>query len=404
MDVINQLSSVDNESKCFTSDVLHFFQLKRSLKENAAVPTVASATVFTEARFCADSLSISLYQSREDSFLSQPIAKTDMQFMCSLSLINETPIDLDMTFSSLSLYSLLNSVMMAQCTNTCSASSALHVSFSKSTGGGQELLISVPSLYIWLHVSDWSAIIDLYISYSQLMAETVEMKASSKNSSKDMVDLAENVALAVPHSYLLNNALPYHVKEHVKRDSVTLNVRLKNIGLAIHFPLWPMESAVWQLATSEVQQERPQNVSSNATEGKNYKFMVLTTHSSSSELSVFGGSVNLKSSLEETSGTAEIRKGNSITTWPLFQISQLSIMADIFHKQMDLVNVKVGVQVNRLDMWLSHQVLCFWYGLQFDIPEADTSQSSFASMDFNIQLREVSLQMSDERVCVTLNS
>ncbi|XP_021627253.1 uncharacterized protein LOC110625875 isoform X2 [Manihot esculenta] len=397
MDVINQLSSVDNESKCFTSDVLHFFQLKRSLKENAAVPTVASATVFTEARFCADSLSISLYQSREDSFLSQPIAKTDMQFMCSLSLINETPIDLDMTFSSLSLYSLLNSVMMAQCTNTCSASSALHVSFSKSTGGGQELLISVPSLYIWLHVSDWSAIIDLYISYSQLMAETVEMKASSKNSSKDMVDLAENVALAVPHSYLLNNALPYHVKEHVKRDSVTLNVRLKNIGLAIHFPLWPMESAVWQLATSEVQQERPQNVSSNATEGKNYKFMVLTTHSSSSELSVFGGSVNLKSSLEETSGTAEIRKGNSITTWPLFQISQLSIMADIFHKQMDLVNVKVGVQVNRLDMWLSHQVLCFWYGLQFDIPEADTSQSSFASMDFNIQLREVSLQMSDER-------
>ncbi|XP_057987743.1 uncharacterized protein LOC110642362 isoform X2 [Hevea brasiliensis] len=396
MDVINQFSSIDNESKCFTSDVLHFFQLKRSLKENGAVPTVASVTVFTEARLCTDSLSISLYQSRKDSFLSQPIAKTDMRFICSISLINETPIDLDMTFSSLALYSLRNSVMMAQCTDTCSAS-ALQVCFSKSTKGDNEFQISLPSLAIWLHVSDWSAVIDLYNSFSKTMAETVAMEASSKSSSKDMADLTEYVALTAPHSYLLNKSSTSRVKEHIKRDLVALNVRSQSIGLTIHFPFWAMEAAHGELGTSEVQEERPQNVSSSVTEGKIYKFMILTTHSSSSELSMVGRNAKLKSILETTSGTVEICKDKGITTWPLFQISQISITTDICHNQLDPVNVKLGVQVNHLDVWLSHQVLCFWYGVRFDIPEAGTSQYSFASMDFNIQLRKVSLLISDER-------
>ncbi|XP_048230004.1 uncharacterized protein LOC8267449 isoform X1 [Ricinus communis] len=398
VDVINQFSSIGNESKYFTSDILQFFQLKRSLKESGGVPTVASGMVFTEARCCANSLSVILYQSKRDSIMEKPIAKADMQLICSASLINETPVELDLSFSSLAIHSLPDSVMIAQCANAHSASSALHIFFSNSIEAENEFHICLPSLNIWLHVLDSSAVIGIYNYYSKRMSETLVVESSSKSLSKDMADHTENATFSVSQSSLLKNNSPFdHPNEHTNQDSFVLSVRSECIGLTVHFPIWDSQSAVCEIETAEVQEQRPRFVSSHATEGKKCKFMAVTAHSRNSRLSMVGKNVRLKSILEKTSGTVGICEDKSITTWPFFQISEVDVMTEICNNHMNIAVIKLEVQVDRVDMWLSHQVLCFWYGVQFDIPETGTSQSSIESMDLKLQSRKVSLLISDER-------
>ncbi|XP_050228405.1 uncharacterized protein LOC126677693 isoform X2 [Mercurialis annua] len=394
VDVINQFTSVGDESKCFTSDVLCFFQLKRSLKESGEVLPVCSGTSFTEARCYANSVSIILHQRRKDSMASQPIAKVDMQFDCSASLINQTPTYFNLNFSTVALHSLLNSVMIAQCANDCSASSALRICFSKSVEGANEFCISLPYLNIWLHAMEWSTLSDICNSYSKRMAETILLESSlKKHSLKDTADHSESAAVAVSPSYPpKKSTVTDCVNEHADQDLVVLSVRSENVGLTIHFPVRNIQTSLGETGTSEVQDHE----SPHATEG-NCKYVAVTTHSRNIELMMAGKLVKLNFVLEKISGNVEIMKDHNVTTWPFFQISEVSVATEICNNQMDLVDIKLDVDVGPLDLWLSHQVLCFWYGVQCDIPKSETSQSSFGSVSSKMQLKKVSLLISDER-------
>ncbi|XP_065855428.1 uncharacterized protein [Euphorbia lathyris] len=375
LDVINQFSLVEYQSKCFSSDILGFYQLMRSPKENGAALPIASGTVFTDARCYIDSLSITLYQSKRDSILGKPITKVDMQFKCSVSLINETPTDLDLRFSYLTVHSLLNSVMIAQCRDPLSASSAFHICFSKSSEGDNEFHISLPSLNIWLHFADWSTVIDFYNSYLEKSDEAEAMKSSSNSPSKDM-------AHPVSQNSLLNKSSEScQAKEHKKLDSLVVTLRSENIGLMIHVPVGAIETSL----------------PSDASEGKNSKYIVVTAHSRNSELLVIGRTVKLKSILEKTNASLKTHEDRSIITRPFFQTSQVTVTTEIHNDQMDDAVVGLEIQVDRLDVWLSYHVFCFWYGAQFDIPEARSSHSSFGSVDCKIQSRKISLLISDER-------
>ncbi|WCJ32878.1 hypothetical protein M5689_014275 [Euphorbia peplus] len=373
MDVINQFSLVEYLSRCFSSNVIEFYQLKRSLKDNGEAPPIASGTTFTDVRCCIDSLSIILYQLKRDSILEKPIMKVDMQFICSVSLIDETPKDLDLKFSYLTVHSLLNSVKMVQCHDALSASSPFHICFSKSIEGDNEFHISLPSLSIWLHYLDWSTVIDFYNSYSKRSDEVAARKSSSNSPSKDMALPAQNL--------LLNKSLEScQAKEHKKPDS-PVTLRSENIGLMVHFPVGAIQTSL----------------SADASEGKKGKYIVVTAHSRNSELLVIGKTVKLKSILEKTNASLKIHEERSIITRPLFQTSQVTVMSDIHNDQMDVVNVGLEIQVDRLDVWLSYHVFCFWYGVRFDIPEARSSHSSFPSVDCRIQSRKTSFLVSDER-------
>lgn len=398
LDVIDQFSSVDDQSKNFGSDVLHFLQWKRSQKENCEVSPAASGTVSLEVQCSVDSLLIKLYHSREGSTLLEPIAKIDVKFKCSASLVNETLMVLDFGFSSLALYSLPSSVLLAQCTGSSSASSALHLCFLKSVEGENELNISLPSVSIWLHLFDWTGIIDLCNSYAKRIAENEAVRASSMSSSKDLVDPTETVICAVSQNSPQNISVPSsYVHNYVRQDSVSLIVRSENIGLTVHFPVCATETLPGEIQAAIVQERRPQDVASNTTERKNNKFIAITTHSRRTELSMVGKIVTLKCSLQKAVGTVGICEDESITTWPLFETSQVVVSTEICNSQLESVNINLGVQCDRLDVQLSHQVLCFWHGVQLDIAEAGTSRSLFGHMDFKIQLRKISFLVSDER-------
>ncbi|KAJ6776637.1 PROTEIN SORTING-ASSOCIATED PROTEIN putative (DUF1162)-RELATED, partial [Salix koriyanagi] len=342
LDVVDQFSSVDDQSKNFESDVFHFLRWKRSQKENCAVSPAASGTMSLEVRCSVDSLLVKLYHSREGSTLPEPIAKIDVKFKCSASLVNETLMVLDFGFSSLALYSLPSSAMLAQCTGSSSASSALHFCFLKSVEVENEINFSLPSVSIWLHLFDWTGIIDLCNSYAKRRAKNEVLQSSSVSSSKDLVDPTETVIYAVSQNSPQNISMPSSdVQKYVKQDSVSLIVRSENIGLTVHFPVCAIET--------------------------------------------------------KALGTVGICDNESITKWPLFETSQVVVSTEICNSQLESVTFNLGVQCDRLDVQLSHQVLCFWHGVRLDIPEAGASSSLFGHMDFKIQLRKISFLVSDER-------
>ncbi|ESR43047.1 hypothetical protein CICLE_v100108862mg, partial [Citrus x clementina] len=390
LDVINQFSSVNDESKLFTCDVQQFLQLKRCRRENGAVSVVASDTIFIDLRFCVDSLMIKLHRLRRDSGSLKPVAKLNMQFICSASLIDEKLQSLDLNFSSLALSSMLNSVMLARC--TCNSTlPVLAICLSKSDCGENEICISLPSLDFWLHFSNWFEIVDLCNSFPQKIEKVAHSNASSRSSATAKVDPIENWATTASQSASPNSRRPtgYSVEN-------MLIVRSDNLGISIHFPVWASEAAARENGVAEIQEEKPQKDSSSTDVGKHSKYIKITAHSKNSELLV-GRNVKLKVFLEKTSGALGTYEETSVNSWPLFQIFQASLEAEICRNQTALVDANVYVQCDRLDAWLSHQILYFWHGVVFDFPTAGSSQLSLPTICFKLQLRKFSLLLSDGR-------
>ncbi|KAJ0089376.1 hypothetical protein Patl1_33066 [Pistacia atlantica] len=397
LDVIDKFSSVDVESKMFTSDVLHFLQLKKCLMEKDVVSPVTSDMIFTEVKCCVDSLSIKLLHLRKDSVLLKPFAKVDMQFICSVSLMNETPISLDLNCFSLALYSSVSSALLARCNSDCSAPSALGICLSKSEYGENRLHVSLPSLDIWLHFSDWTEVIDFYDSLSQKMSKTANTDVSTKNSGIDTEGQIENLAITVSQSAFPSSCMStYHVSKNIK-DAAVFIVKSENIGITVHFPIRLNEAAFQEDDVAEIQDECPQKDSLTMAVGKHSKYVAITTHSRCSELLIYGGNAKLKILLEKTSGMVGTCEEKSVNSWPFFQILQVNVETEFCRDQLDLVHVNVYVQCDRLDLLLSYQVLYFWHDVVFDTPKAGFSQLAFPSMDLEIRLRKVSLLISDGR-------
>ncbi|KAF5748859.1 putative vacuolar protein sorting-associated protein 13B-like isoform X3 [Tripterygium wilfordii] len=397
LDVIDQFSSVNDKSQSYTSDVLQFLQLKRCPSEYDAAPSLALGIFLTEVRCSVDHLSIKLHSLRDDLVLLKPVAEANMQFRCSASLMNELPISMDFSFSALALYSLLNPILLARCVAACSSSLVLDISFSKFDQKKNEFCFSIPSLEFWLHVLEWTEVMNFCTSCAKKLANIYTVDIPSKSSPLEMVGSIDT-AVAVSHQSSLQNpsTSPHCVSENLKEDTIIL-VKSENMAITMYFPVCLSKEPEGEFAVAGVQDEKPQPFSSNLSEGRHCKYIAVATHTRNSELLVTGRNAKLNSTLESLSGTVEIFEGKNGNSWPFFQIFRVNLDTEVQSDQSELVKVKMGIQCDRLDFSLSHQVFYFWHGVEFNIPQAGSSQSIYDSMDINLQLRRFSLLISDGR-------
>ncbi|KAE8077724.1 hypothetical protein FH972_016258 [Carpinus fangiana] len=395
-DVINQLSSVDNQSKGFKSDVLQFLQLKRRLKEISAVSHVGSSMIFTEVRCYVNSLSVKLHRCGKDSM--DLVAKADMQFSCSASLKNDTLSSFGLTFSSLELSSLPNSILLVQCTSTCPSSSVVDISFSKSIHKENELCFSLPSVDIWLHLSDWTKIFDVINSYAGQLTKATLLDSSSKSLALNIVDPLKNMALDVsPSSHHSTSVSTQFSSVNMKQDAVFLIVRSENVGITFYFPLLVTKEACRQLKLADKYKNASQNVSSDAHEENDYIFLVMSLYSRSTGFFIDRRNIKFKSSLENLSGTIAICDNKSVPPWPLFKIYQVDVEAEIGSNQMEVMHVEVEIQCDHSDVRLSHRIFYFLRGVHFNVLEAQSSKFVFGEIHFKARLKKVSLLLSDGR-------
>ncbi|KAM3684567.1 hypothetical protein ACJW31_11G053600 [Castanea mollissima] len=384
LDVIDQFSTILDQSKEFKSDVLQFLQSRKFLKEISAVPSVGSSTIFTEVQCYVNSMLINLHRCGKDS--KEMIAKAEVQFSCSASLKDDKLLSLGVTFSSLELYSLPNSILLAQCSSTCSSTSVLDISFSESIDEENEFCVSLPSLDIWLHMADLFKVVDLINSYAGQLTKTI-LLYPPKNMAADVS----------PNSLHSANMSTQFSSVNMKRDAVTLIMRSEDVGITFYFPVSVSKEACQQLQLDNDYNNAPQNVSYDVLREKDCKFIAVSLYSKSIRLFLEGRNIKFYSNLEKLSGTIVICEEKSVPSWPLFQIYQVDAEVQISNNQMELMNIEVGVHCDRSDVWLSHRVFYFLHSACFHVPEVESSEFGFGRIDFKANLRKVSLLLSDGR-------
>ena len=395
MDVINEFSLVSAQSKCFKSDILEFLQLKRCFKENIAASTIASSIALTEVKCHINSLLIKLYHFRRDSSELIANAKADMQFTFSAVLKNDCLSSLHLIFSSLELLSFPKSVVLAKCITPSPTSSALDISLLEVNQAEIELCLSFPSLDIWIHFSEWVDIID----YAGQFSKIAPLDTSSNSLTLDEVESLNNKLTSVsPGSLSSSSASTHTTYENMRWDSVVLTVKMENICITCHFPMCLNNKACGEFPVTEDRRGGCPIVSSNIRDGSDLKYISVTMHSKSSELLLDGRNMKMKTNMEKWSGTMAICEDGNVLSWPFFQMSHVFMEAQGSHDRMQSMHVKVDLQCDHLNMWLSHHFFYFWHGVTFVIPEAESSRSPFGSVDFKVKMRKVSFLLSDGRV------
>ncbi|XP_050382411.1 uncharacterized protein LOC126799284 isoform X2 [Argentina anserina] len=356
IDIINRFSIVSDLSECFKSDVLQFLQSKRSLAQENAAPPVVSSINYTEVRCFINSLSILLDPCQRVS--QDPLATAEMKLICSASLRNDTLSSLALSFSSLELSSLRNSIVLARCKSTSSTSSVLDFSLNKEKSGSNEVHISLPSVEVWLHLSYWTEVIDFFKSYAGQSS----------------------------------TSLP----DNLEQETDSLIMRSEQIYITFHYPFWIADRVSGEYQGEECDGDASTNDLSEIVEAKVFRSIAVTLCSRSSELFVDGRNVKVKSDIEKLEGMVLVSQDESVQSTPFFQISQVLLLADV-NNWMDIVHVEVDVQCDQLDVWVSHSILYFCHCVQFSVAEGGHSQLSFGKIDAKVHLGKVSFLLSDGR-------
>ncbi|KVH90901.1 hypothetical protein Ccrd_007067 [Cynara cardunculus var. scolymus] len=360
-DVIEEFSSVENLSRCFTSDVLQFFQLKSSYKENGLLPIESSSVAFTEIKCSVQSMSVKLYSQQIELVGYELIAKAHMKFTCALSLKNGNPLRLDMSFISLTLSSLLSSVVLVECTSSSQNVSVLHVNAFLSDEGEYQLQFSLPCVNVWLFLSDWSKVIEL-LSFCIQHPKTAIWDEESKKSTLDPADRVDTLENSSP-SFSVSSHLHY---EDIMQHPFSLIVKSDDIGIKICIPV--------------------------------QKHLDILGHPKFTELNINGQKAKLKSNLWKTTGTVELRENKRVHSWPLFQLLQVDVEANVGNDEMEHMHLKAEVHCDNVDVWLSNHTFYFWQTMLFVFPEeAGSPQLPMCGVDFRFHLRKLSLLLTDQK-------
>lgn len=360
LDVINQFLLVSEKSNSYRSDALYFLKSSTCLEKKCASSSVNPIVAYSEVRCVVDSFFICLSSMRKGT--SRLIARAELKFLCSASLTNDCLSRLVISFSSLSLFSLPNYVLLARCTPTLSILSVLEISLSCGNQSENTVHVSFPSLDVWLHLSCWTEIIDLFTYAGQR---------------------SRNAPLAKEHA------------ENMEESSLV--VLLENIGITLHFPVWVSNEACKGIGTAEYHSEASLNASYDMAGRDEFKSIAVTLHSRSTELLLDERMVNLKSNMDKLTGSLSLCEDKNDQSWPLFQIFHVFLESEI-SKDIEAVEVKLELQCDNFDVWLSHHFFYFWHGVPFITSDAESSQFPFRSIDFNIQLRKVSFLLTDGQV------
>ncbi|MCL7024846.1 hypothetical protein MKW94_022445 [Papaver nudicaule] len=375
--IVDQLSAVGSEAGYFRTDVFQFMQLKKSIKEGSVVLTNASSPTFIEVKCCVKLLTVKLYKSRgkeQSNNLSEPVVKVDSKFIFSGMFKDDTPLSVDICLSNMSLYSFHTSVILLR-SKVSSVSSGCEIHLSKLSSSDNEIVFCIPSLDIWLYMSDWSTVVDLLGRYAQDQNNIDDMVESSEHSNFGTLELPRdstgNVLETSPES-----PTSLHSNNDFQ-EPANLILKSGEIDVSLHYPL-PVLDGV----TSGV---------------KCHKYVTVTLCSRDTEVIINERHTKVTSNVEKTRIGLETIQGQKVIALPLLQINQIYVSAEICDKQEGFVHATAEVRVESLDVWLSHQIFQFWHDVKFEHPEETSSQSSIGIVDFKVHLRKASLLLTDGR-------
>lgn len=365
------------ESILFTSDVPDFLQAKKQMTQDAALLPYTSNATFSELIFCVRSLSLRFHQLNKDSTFSEIIAEAETQFVCSLSLKNGEPHCFDISFSSLALFSLLNSVVLAEFTCPGSSLSVLDMIFAVSDHGENRVVLSFPCLDIWLHLLDWIEVINQLSSFSKKLS-VLNSGASAEGVGNVPVDA---------------------VTENITYAAGLFTLTLEHVGLAVHFPALVSKDTYNTFGRPHV--NKLPFCGCCIPSGNQKCFISISLQSRNSIVVADGKSVKISISSENLNGVLKLFTRDTAQTWPLFQLSKVYLESEVFGHQTENVHMNLLVRSDSLDLSLGDHILYLFHFTWFDQSEEMSSQFELKKMDLKVQLRRFSLLLTDWKVNAT---
>ncbi|XP_073032093.1 intermembrane lipid transfer protein VPS13 isoform X2 [Primulina eburnea] len=384
--VFDQFSLVGEESQIFSSDVPHFLRTKKQIHETATFFSEASSTTLNEMRFCVRSLSLRLHQLKNVLPCSELMAEAEMEFVCSISLENGRLYFLDISFSSLALFSLVNCVMLAKCSCPGFDSSVLDLIISMSDGSENHLVVSLPCLNVWLYWFDWIEIIDLLQLYNEQLAKVFKSSALTEI----VTDIPSDA-----HKYVFGDGSNHDASPNMNKISGFPSVTLDHIGLEFHFPARVNTAAYNSFIRPYIHSKQTLDNHLRLLSEIQNCFLSISLQSRSIEVAVNGKTVILTMSSGNLSGMLRLFVDDNEQTWPLFLLSKIQIEAEISEYGMENVIIKMVVLCDNVDFSLSNKILYLSYFAWFQRSEEMSPQSIFKKMNIQVQLRKVSVLLTD---------
>ncbi|KZV50783.1 hypothetical protein F511_11560, partial [Dorcoceras hygrometricum] len=384
--VIDQFSLVGEESQFFSSDVPHFLRMRKQLRETSRFFSEASSPTLHEMRFCVRSLSVRLHQLKKVVPYSEFMAEAEMAFVCSISLENDRLHFLDISFSSLALFSLVNCVMLAECTCPAFGSSVLDLIISMSDGSQNRLDVSLPLLNVWLFWFDWNEVINLLHLCSEQLAKL--------HKSSTLAEIVRDIP-SDASNYVLGDGSNHDSSLNMNKVSGFPYLTLDNFGLEFHLPA--------RVNTAAYNSPFHPCIHSKQTFGNHLRllpeiqncFLSISLQSRSIEVAVNGETVILTFSSGNLSGMLRLFVEDNAQTWPLFELSKIQLEAEISEYEMENVIIKMDFLIDNMNFSLSNKILYLSYFTWFQKSEETSTQFIFKKMNIQVQSRKISVLLTD---------
>nr|KYP76317.1 Putative vacuolar protein sorting-associated protein 13A [Cajanus cajan] len=392
-DVIGEFSSVEDQSKCFKSDVLQFLHSKRSLEATRAIsPTLMASTIIsTEVKCCAQSLFINFCHRKED--FVELTTKCDLRFICSASLINDSLVRLDLGFSTLVFYSP-HDVILVKCSSTSFPMSVLSISFSQSIDGKNELGLCLSSLDIWLHLAEWTEVVK-FLNHFRVHSERTPVNAITNSLSVNASNPVKKSTVQHISSFLDSEGTSATFSSQEIENDVLMIVRSETVCITFHVPVLAGEEPCAEFLHSEGLNVTPLSVSSDIAEEKDAKVLIVSFNLNDFKLVIRSRDVQLMSKMEKLSSVIMIVENGRHTSWPLVDVIEVHVDAVLCKNHTNTIELNVDIICDNSNVWISHPAFHLWGAVKFDVPESGSSQYSIGGVTFKFRMRKVSILLTD---------
>ncbi|BAT73681.1 hypothetical protein VIGAN_01119500 [Vigna angularis var. angularis] len=374
--VVEEFSSIDDQSKYFKSDVLQFLHSKRSMVATQNIsPIPMASTISTEVKCCTQSLFISFYHRKED--FVELMAKGDLGFVCSACILNDSLTCLDLLFSTSVFYSAHGSVL-GKCNPTSFSLSVLGISFSQSIDGKNELGLCLSSVDIWLHLSEWIEVVKFLNNFHANLEKTP----------------GQAITNSLPMNASESTSVPF-TSEEIKND--VLIIKSENVCITFHIPVLVGEEVCVELQHAEGLNVKPSSVSSDIVEAKDVKLVSVSFNMNGFELVIRSVDIQLKSKVDKISSVLIIVEDGKHMSWPLLDVIQVDVVAVLCKNHPNGIKLNVEIICDNANIWISHPAIYSWGAVKFDVLESGSSQNSTSAITFKFCMRKVSILITDGR-------
>ncbi|VFQ74897.1 unnamed protein product [Cuscuta campestris] len=395
VDIINQFSLTEKRSKAYNSNTSQFLEFERRLREDNASPPASSSENLMIVSACVKSMSLRLHHTKGDSVTSDIIAEANLQFTCSALFRNDELLCLKISFSALSLFSFLNSVMLFECTPH-SSFPALKLTYSISKENECSLLLYIPSVDVWLHTFDWSELVDLVHSCVGEHPASHTLSISPENLTFVPIDEVGTKGIDTSRNCHRIPSSPTCLDSKSVNPSARLfRIELEIAGATVHIPVWLRNDA---FNVFEGNHDDPLNDLQIMIYGNQHGFIAVTLQRGTATLVQHGKSMRLEISLDQIKGSVELHGEDELHNFPVFQLFQVNLDADISSCLVDDIRGRLDFQCDNLDVWLSDHMFYFWCLGKFQNQAAGTSQFIISCMDSKVHLRKASLIVTNGKL------